>query len=58
MNNWTRLATDLDIMSYLQIIGEGNSMGTGNVAEGLEIVHGQLLLESVPLIRTLRVQGR
>lgn len=52
------LFANLDIMSYLQIIGKRNSMGTSNVAEGLEIVHSQLVSKSAPLIRTWSIYGR
>lgn len=50
MSGWSRFANDLDIMCDLQVVGKRNSMSTGNVAEGLEIVHGQLSSESVLLI--------
>lgn len=52
MNSRLKWATNLDVVGYLQIICERNSMGTGDIAERFEVVHGQLLPESVPLMYT------
>lgn len=43
--------TDLDVVSKLQVVGKRNRMRSCNVAESLEVVHGELKNQiSIPFV--------